>query len=141
MRFKRLKRRSSLLRGQVDSTMKVPLIDVMFNLLFFFLLTSNFVIQPGIKVSLPKAVTGETLASENLLITLTGQDLLYVNEKPATIQELIPQIRDAAVQKKQVLLRSDSRASLGRVVEIWDLCREAGVAQINIATNQKNSTV
>lgn len=138
MRFRRLKRRSSLLRNQVDSTMKVPLIDVMFNLLFFFLLTSNFVLQPGIKVSLPKAVTGETLASENLMITLTGQDLMYVNERPSTIQELIPMIRDAAVQKKQVLLRSDSRASLGRVVEIWDLCREAGVSQINIATNQKN---
>jgi biopolymer transport protein ExbD len=135
MRFKRLKRRTEIKKGQLDIA---PLIDVVFLLLIFFMLTSNFVLQPGIKVSLPKAVTGETLASENLLITLTGQDLLYINDKPATIQELIPQIRDAAVQRKQVLLRSDSRASLGRVVEIWDLCREAGVAQINIATNQKN---
>ena len=135
MRFKRLARRTEIKKGQLDIA---PLIDVVFLLLIFFMLTSNFVLQPGIKVSLPKAVTGETLASENLAITLTGQDLLYVNDKPATIQQLIPQIRDAAVQKKQVLLRSDSRASLGRVVEIWDLCREAGVAQINIATNQKN---
>ena len=136
MRFRRLKRRTSVSKGP-DAALKIPLIDVMFNLLIFFMLTSNFVIQPGIKVSLPKAVTGETLQVESLAITLTGQDLLYINDRPATIQELIPQIRDAAVQKKQVLLRSDTRASLGRVVEIWDLCREAGVAQINIATNQK----
>lgn len=136
MRFKRLARRTEIKKGQLDIA---PLIDVVFLLLIFFMLTSNFVLQPGIKVSLPKAVTGETLASESLLITLTGQDLLYVNDRPATIQELIPQIRDAAVQKKHVLLRSDSQASLGRVVEIWDLCRDAGVAQINIATNQKKS--
>ena len=135
MRFKRIARRTEIKKGQLDIA---PLIDVVFLLLIFFMLTSNFVLQPGIKVSLPKAVTGETLAVESLAITLTGQDLLYVNDKPATIQELIPQIRDAAIQRKQVLLRSDTRASLGRVVEIWDLCREAGVAQINIATNQKN---
>ena len=137
MRFKRLIRRTSQSRGNVDSTMKVPLIDVMFNLLFFFLLTSNFIVQPGIKVSLPKAISSEVIRSENLIVTLTGQDLLFLNDQPITVQDLAPQIRQAAQDNKTVLLKSDTSASLGRVVEIWDMCREAGVPQINIATNQK----
>ena len=134
MRFARLKRRTEIKKGQLDIA---PLIDVMFLLLIFFMLTSNFVIQPGIKVKLPKAVTSEVLSSRNLSITLTGQDLLFLNDKPSNVNDLTREIRIAAEENKAVLLKADSSSSLGRVVEIWDLCRDAGVSQINIATNQK----
>ena len=135
MRFSsRLKRRSSIEKGQLDMA---PLIDVVFQLLIFFMLTSNFVLQPGIKVSLPKAISSEVIRSENLVVTLSGQDLLFLNDQPTTILQLVPEIRQAAQDNKTVLLRADASASLGRVVEIWDLCRESGIPQINIATNQK----
>ena len=137
MRFKRLIRRTSQKRGQLDATMKVPLIDVMFNLLIFFMLTSNFLVQPGIRVNLPKAVSSDVIRSENIVVTVTGQDLMFLNDQPITIQDLVPQIRQAAQDNKTVMLKADSGASLGRVVEIWDLCRESGIPQINIATNQK----
>ena len=119
--------------------MKVPLIDVMFNLLIFFMLTSNFLVQPGIRVNLPKAISSEVVRSEQLIVTLTGQDLIFLNDQPTTVQDLAPKIREAAQENKAVLLKADTNASLGRVVEIWDMCRESGVPQINIATNQKNS--
>ena len=134
MRFERLKRRTEIKKGQLDIA---PLIDVVFLLLIFFMLTSNFVVQPGIKVSLPKAVSSEVIRRENLVVTLTGQDLMFLNDQPVTVQDLEPQIRQAAQDNKTVLLKADAGASLGRVVEIWDLCRQAGVPQINIATNQK----
>ncbi len=134
MRFKRLKRRTEIKKGTIDMA---PLIDVVFQLLIFFMLTSNFVLQPGIKVSLPKAISSEVIRSENLIVTLSGQDLLFLNDQPTTIQQLMPQIRQAAQDNKTVLLRADTSSSLGRVVEIWDLCREFGIPQINIATNQK----
>lgn len=134
MRFERLKRRTEIKKGQLDIA---PLVDVMFLLLIFFMLTSNFVVQPGIKVSLPKAVSSEVIRSDNLVVTLTGQDLLFLNDQPITVQDLAPQIRQAAQDNKTVLLKADTSASLGRVVEIWDMCRESGVPQINIATNQK----
>ena len=136
MRFKRLKRRTSLAKGS-DATLKIPLIDVMFNLLFFFMLTSNFVFQPGIKVRLPKAITSEVLSSESVVISITGQDLLFLNDQPITIADLTAHLRQAARENRSLLLKADTNASLGRVVEIWDLCRELGIAQINIATNQK----
>ena len=134
MRFKKLKRRTEIKKGQLDIA---PLIDVVFLLLIFFMLTSNFVFQPGIKVSLPKAITSEVISSENIVVTVTGQDLLFLNEKPITINDLVVQLKEAAKEEKTLLLKADTSASLGRVVEIWDLCRELGIAQINIATNQK----
>lgn len=134
MRFTRLKRRTQIEKGQLDIA---PLIDVVFQLLIFFMLTSNFVFQPGIKVKLPKAITSEVISQENIIIAVTGQDLLFLNEKPITIEELTAELREAAKNNKSLLLKADTNASLGRVVEIWDLCREIGVSQINIATNQK----
>jgi len=136
MRFNSLKRRATLRRGELDMT---PLIDVVFNLLLFFMLTSNFVLQPGIRVSLPKVITSEIINNENIVVSLTGQDLLFLNEKPITIGDLMIQLKTAARENKTVLLRADTNASLGRVVEIWDLCRELGIPQINIATNQKSA--
>jgi biopolymer transport protein ExbD len=122
------------MKGQLDMA---PLIDVVFLLLIFFMLTSNFVVQSGIKVHLPKAISSEVIRSENLVVTLTGQDLLFLNEQPITVNVLTEKIREAAQEKKTLMLRADTNASLGRIVEIWDLCRELGVPQINIATNQK----
>ena len=135
MRFERLKRRTEIKKGQLDIA---PLIDVMFLLLIFFMLTSNFVVQPGIKVNLPKAISSEVIRSENLIVTLTGQDLLFLNNQPITVRELVPQIQQAAQDNKTVLLKADTNASLGRIVEIWDMCRQYNIPQINIATNQKS---
>lgn len=135
MRFKRLTRRTEVVKGQLDIA---PLIDVVFLLLIFFMLTSNFVIQPGIKVSLPRAITSEVMSGENFVVTVTGQDLLFLNDKPITINELVAELKEAASENKSLLLKADTGSSLGRVVEIWDLCRELGIAQINIATNQKS---
>ena len=137
MQFNRLKRRTQVEKGQLDMA---PMIDVVFLLLIFFMLTSNFVIQPGIKVSLPRAITSEVMSSESFVVTLTGQDLLFLNDKPITINELVAQLKNAASENKSLILRADTSASLGRVVEIWDLCRELGISQINIATNQKSSS-
>lgn len=137
MRFTRLKRRTQIEKGQLDIA---PLIDIVFQLLIFFMLTSNFVFQPGIRVELPRAITSEVISSENMVVTITGQDLLFLNEKPITINELIGKLKDASREKKSLLLKADANASLGRVVEIWDLCRDLGIPQINIATNQKAGT-
>jgi biopolymer transport protein ExbD len=134
MRFKRLKRRTEIRKGQLDIA---PLVDVVFLLLIFFMLTSNFILQTGINVKLPKAITSELVTSETLVLTVTGQDLLFLNDKPITIGDLTARLKEAAVEGKFLLLKADTGASLGRVVEIWDLCRDLGIPQINIATTQK----
>lgn len=137
MRFTRIKRRTSIKKGQIDIA---PLIDVMFLLLIFFMLTSNFVLQPGIKVRIPKAVTSEIIETENLIVSITAQDLLYLNYKPIRLSELKTILKKTAVDNKTVLIKSDIGASLGRVVEIWDLCRELGIQRVNLATNQVRKT-
>jgi biopolymer transport protein ExbD len=114
-----------------------PLIDVIFQLLIFFMLTSSFIVQPGIRVNLPKAVTSEVVKYENVEIIVSGENVTYFNGKVTTTAELNKLLKQAAKRNQSVLIKADRSASLGRVVEIWDMCRDLGITQINIATNQK----
>jgi biopolymer transport protein ExbD len=114
-----------------------PLIDMVFQLLIFFMLTSSFIMQPGIKVNLPKAVTSEVVKNENIEVVISAENVTYLNGKVLTAQELKAILQEAAKRKQPVLIKADRRASLGRVVEIWDLARDLSISHINIATNQE----
>lgn len=132
----RFKGRMELEHGlkQIDIA---PLIDIIFQLLIFFMLTSSFIMQPGIRVNLPKAVTSEVVKFENIEILITGENITYLNGRLVTMQELKLLLKQAAKRNQSILIKADKRASLGRVVEIWDLGRDLGISQINIATNQE----
>ncbi len=129
----RFKRHVEFKRGQLDIA---PLIDVVFLLLIFFMLTSSFIFQPGIKINLPKAVTSEAIQEKNLVISVSAEDQIYLNNRPVTLKQLKSYLEKAAKQDRPLLIKADRKSSLGKVVQIWDLCREAGLTQINIATNQ-----
>lgn len=131
----RFKRHMELEHGlkQIDIA---PLIDMVFQLLIFFMLTSSFVMQPGIKVNLPKASTSDIVKTQNLELIISAENIVYLSGKVVVTTELKPLLERAAKSKQAVLIKADKRAALGRVVEIWDLCRDLGVNQISIATNQ-----
>jgi len=132
----RFKRHVELEHGlkQIDIA---PLIDVVFLLLIFFMLTSSFVIQPGIKVRLPRAVTSEVIKNENIEILVTGENVIYLFSRVVTPDEIRAFFKQTAKREQTILIKADRRASLGRVVEIWDMARDQGLTQINIATNQE----
>jgi len=114
-----------------------PLIDMVFQLLIFFMLTSSFVMQPGIKVNLPRAVTSEVVQHENVEVAISSENVIYINGKVITTQGLKTLLKQTAGAKGSILIKADRRASLGRIVEVWDMCRDLGITQINIATNQE----
>ena len=114
-----------------------PLIDMVFQLLIFFMLTSSFIMQPGIKVNLPRAVTSEVVKQENVEVAISSENVIYINGKVITAQELKTLLKQTAKAKGSILIKADRRASLGRIVEVWDMCRDLGITQINIATNQE----
>ena len=136
MRFRG--RRMELEHGlkQIDIA---PLIDVVFQLLIFFMLTSSFIMQPGIKVNLPRAATSEVVKPQYAEIMVTGEGIIYLDAIVVTMDELRGFFKQSAKRNSSasILIKADRRASLGRVVEIWDMARELGVSQINIATNQE----
>lgn len=131
----RFKRHTELEHGlhQIDVT---PIIDMVFQLLIFFMLTSSFIMQSAIKVNLPKAVTSEFSEKENLVFTVSRENVLYLDKKVLTTKELKDVLTSAYKNKRAVLIMADQHANLGRVVEVWDMAREIGIEEIDIATER-----
>ena len=115
----------------------VPLVDLVFLLLFFLMLTSSFVLPSGIKVKLPKAITSEAIKEENLILTITSENVFYLNGAVTTMKELRNELAKSANKARPILIKADRKASLGRVIDIWDLCKELGIEKINIATSRE----
>ena len=110
-----------------------PLIDVVFQLLLFFMLTSSFVLYPGIRVNLPKAETAKNLSISTVVITLTKEHVIYWDEQVVTLKELRRKLNQLG-GGKPVLIRADRHAYVEKLIELWDLCRDAGYHEVHIAT-------
>ncbi|MCK5214717.1 MAG: biopolymer transporter ExbD [Candidatus Omnitrophica bacterium] len=132
MKFKR----NIKLENGLEQINMAPLIDVIFQLLIFFMLSSSFTFQSGINVKLPKAVTSDTVRDENFVITITSENVIYLGNKVLTIKELTENLNTPAVRNRPILIKADRRASMGRIVDVWDLCRKIGIERINIATTR-----
>ncbi len=129
----KFKKRLKIEKGQIDLT---PMVNVFFLLLVFFIFTSSFIFQPGIRVNLPKAVTSEVIQQENAVVIITKDDKMYLDDREITSDELASKLNIVAKEKAGLLIKADARASHGRIVEVWDMCRDQGVSQVNIATSQ-----
>ena len=115
----------------------VPLLDVIFQLLVFYMLASAFTFSPNIDVKLPKAVTSDDVEEKNIVITITSENVIYWRNKIVPIKDLRVQLSQISKGNSPILIKADRRASVGRIVDVWDLCRALGIERINIATDRE----
>ncbi len=108
------------------------LIDVIFLLLIFFLVTSTFSEQPGLKIELPRAASSEPREVENLILSVTREGNLHLNQQPVERGDLSGLL--AAAARKQddptLILKADREVSYGLVVELMDISHQAGLKKI-----------
>jgi biopolymer transport protein ExbD/biopolymer transport protein TolR len=114
-----------------------PLIDIVFQLVLFFMVTTTFVSSPGIKVDLPRS-SSETLLQnqEDLHIWMTDEGVVYVDKRPVDLDGLkaVFSARAAADPSTMVIIEADTNVEHGRVVGVMDLARSAGLERLAIAT-------
>ncbi len=116
-----------------------PFIGVIFLVLFFLMVSLFLTSQNGIQVKLPKAVTSDTVNEEQLTITITSENVLYWNSSLVTVEELEQELKKILPKAQSILIKADRRAYVGKIVDIWDLCRRLGIEKLNIATAEKKT--
>ncbi len=112
------------------------LTDIVFLLLIFFLLSSSFVIQPGIKVQLPRAETGEPQTERQVIITITEGNELFFNNEKIVLADLGGRLLPMMEQDPDnvVIIQADRTVSLQNTIEIIDIAKAVGATRFNIAT-------
>jgi biopolymer transport protein ExbD len=116
------------------------LTDIVMLLLIFFLLSSSFVIQPGIKVQLPKAETGETPRDNSLTVTITEKGRLYVNSDQVTVENLGRKLSSLLERNRDqvVVIKADKDVTLQKTVQVIDIAKAVGATRFMIATTPRD---
>ena len=116
-----------------------PLIDIVFLLLVFFMLTAHFVKDEALDISLPEADSATVLEDEEALeIILDNQGHILINKKHVALTELQKTLQQQLQgrKNKQVILRGDKVAQLGLTVSVMDAARKAGATSLDIVTRK-----
>jgi len=132
MRF----RRNSRLISEINMT---PVIDIVFQLLTFFMLTSTFIKSSAINVDLPTSKTSDAQPVREVTVVLTREGKITVNNQPVTRENLTSFIAQYAKQDSElvVTVQGDKRVDYGLLIEVMDAVRQAGVKRLSLATIYK----
>jgi biopolymer transport protein ExbD len=112
-----------------------PLIDMVFILLIFFVITTNFTRQTGVDVSKPKAKSAVSQGQKTMLIGITREGTLHIYGRQVSIEKLKALVSQEITKRPDasIVIVADQNAVISRVVEVMDNCTMAGARQISIA--------
>jgi biopolymer transport protein ExbD len=112
------------------------LIDVLFLLLIFFMISSTFVEQPGMKLELPESKSFTTEKIKELTLDINADQSMTLNGEPVTMENLEQRFKDLlpSLEEKSLVLKADKTVTHGTVVKVMDLAKLSGIEKIIIAT-------
>jgi len=115
------------------------LTDIVMLLLIFFLLTSQFVIQTGVKVKLPGSKTNEQTSPSQLIVTLTAGGGIYAGEDEVTIDELPARLALMKGEGKEqnLIIRADKTVAVDLVIKVIDAAKATGIDKFTIQTEKE----
>ena len=115
------------------------LTDIVMLLLIFFLLTSQFVIQTGVKVKLPGSKTNEQTAPSQLIITLTAGGGIYAGKDEVTVAELPGRLALMKGEGKEqnLIIRADKTVPVDLVIKVIDAAKATGIDKFTIQTEKE----
>jgi biopolymer transport protein ExbD len=129
MQFKEQKRR----RTSINIT---SLIDVLFILLIFFMVSSSFIEQPGMKLELPTIQSKEVERVENLVMHISQDGAIFLGDKEVSLDNLGSEIEAMIpnIKEKTLVLKADKQTEHGLIVQIMDIAKRSGLTKIVIGT-------
>lgn len=114
-----------------------PMLDVVFIMLIFFIVTASFIKEAGIDVNRPDAPTSESIADANILIAISSNDEIWIDKRMIDPRAVRPNIErlHAENPKGSVVIQADQKSTNNTLVIVMDAARQAGVYNISLAAN------
>jgi biopolymer transport protein ExbD len=115
-----------------------PLIDMVFILLIFFLVTTSFVKEAGVEVDRPTAASAEAKEKTSLIISVTRDGVIYTEGHSIDIRSIRARMERFLAESPEgaVVIVADKESQTGVVIQVLDQCRLAGVTNISIAAQK-----
>ncbi len=114
-----------------------PMLDVVFIMLIFFIVTASFVKESGIDISRPDAATATVKAKGNILIAITENNQIWIDRRQVDVRSVRANIERLHAENPggSVVIQADKNSKNGLLVQVMDASRSAGVYNVSIAAN------
>ena len=112
-----------------------PMLDVVFILLIFFIVTANFIKEPGLEVNRPDSDTSEIQENAAILIAIGSNDEIYMDGRRIDVRQVKANVLKLLADNPQgtVVVQADETASADAIIQVMDGARDAGVYDISLA--------
>lgn len=116
-----------------------PMLDVVFILLIFFIVTANFIKEPGLEINRPDSDTAETQENAAILIAVGANDEIYMDGRRIDVRQVKANVVKMLADnpKGSVVIQADEKAVADTIIKVMDGAREAGVNAISLASEPK----
>lgn len=119
-----------------------PLVDMVFLLIIFFMLSTTFIVTPGIRMDLPRG-SSDAIVSEKkeIVISIDKEGSVYFNKERVDDSALAAMLRATCGTNRDtaVMIRGDKEAGFGKIVQVLDMVRNSGLHRIAIVTEKKTT--
>jgi len=123
----------------------IPMIDVVFQLVVFFMVSSTFVMTPGIAIDLPESTSSEAVVLNRLVVTVASADEIYLNREQVALNELDQRLRDMgegleADDPMSAVIEGDGAVPYETLVAVLDVLRRNGYRGVALRTLEAEET-
>ncbi len=120
----------------------VPLIDVVFQLVVFFMVSSTFILTPGISLTLPESSSAEPTVMTRLVVTIAEEDEIYLNKEKYSLESLEEALqqfsqREELKDLQTVVVEGDQGVSYSLMVRVLDTLRQHGFEGVNLRMREE----
>ena len=115
-----------------------PMLDVVFILLIFFIVTASFVKEAGIEVNRPEAATAVKKERANILVAISDKGEIWINKRRIDVRAVQANIERLKAENPQgtVVIQADKKATTDVLIKVMDSARAAGVYDVSIAAQE-----
>jgi biopolymer transport protein ExbD len=114
----------------------IPMIDIAFQLVFFFMVTSTFIVTPGIRLTLPQSSTASPVAMVRLVVTVVSPNEIYLNKDEYDLNGLDRRLAamkpDERASVKSVVLEANQDVTYNVMIQVLDILRKNGFEGVNL---------
>jgi biopolymer transport protein ExbD len=131
-----MRRKARRLREEATLDM-TPMLDIVFIMLIFFIVTTSFIKETGIEINRPNAATAERDEKGNILVAISENNDVFIDRRKVDIRAIRPNIVRLRAENPEgsVIIQADKASQTGLLVQAMDQIRLAGVQEISIAAD------
>ncbi len=117
-----------------------PMLDVVFIMLIFFIVTATFIKESGAEVNRPDTFTGESKKFVSLLVAVTADNNIWIDKKKVDIRAVRPLMEQLHSEnpKGGLVIQADRKAKTEKLLAIMDAARQIGITQVAVASVNKH---